>query len=62
VKENINRGISGQHLSFLDLVVLVGYLLENKGVDIEAITFKEALIIILAFKPDDEDFSVREDL
>jgi hypothetical protein len=33
---------------FFGAVVLVGYLLEKKGVDIEEITLKEALIVILA--------------
>ena len=33
---------------FFGLVVLVGYLLEKKGVDIEEITLKEAIVIILA--------------
>ncbi|MEN8230515.1 MAG: DUF1360 domain-containing protein [Bacteroidota bacterium] len=33
---------------FFGLVVLVGYLLEKKGINIEEITFKESVIIILA--------------
>ena len=33
---------------FFGLVVLVGYLLEKKGVDIKEITLKEAIVIILA--------------
>jgi hypothetical protein len=33
---------------FLSAVGLVGYLLKNKGVDIEELTFKQALVIILA--------------
>ena len=33
---------------FLSAVVLVGYLLRNKGVDLEEMTFKQALLIILA--------------
>ena len=33
---------------FFGMIVLVGYLLEKKGVDIEDITLKEAIIIILA--------------
>ena len=33
---------------FLSAVGLVGYLLKNKGVDIEELTFKQALLIILA--------------
>jgi len=33
---------------FFGLVVLVGYLLGKKGVNIEEMTFKEALLIILA--------------
>jgi hypothetical protein len=33
---------------FLSAMVLVGYLLRIKGVDIEELTFKEALLIILA--------------
>jgi len=33
---------------FLSAVVLVGYLLRKKGVDLEEMTFKQALLIILA--------------
>lgn len=33
---------------FLSAVVLVGFLLREKGVDIEELTFKEAILIILA--------------
>ena len=33
---------------FFGMVVLVGYLLEKKGVDIEEITLKEAIVVILA--------------
>jgi hypothetical protein len=33
---------------FFGMVVLVGYLLEKNGVDIEDITLKEAIVIILA--------------
>ena len=33
---------------FFGLVVLVGYLLKKKGVNIEEMTFKEAILIILA--------------
>ena len=33
---------------FFGLVVLVGYLLQLKGVEIEEITLKEAIVIILA--------------
>ena len=33
---------------FFGMVVLVGYLLEKKGIDIEDITIKEAIVIILA--------------
>jgi hypothetical protein len=33
---------------FFGLVVLMGYLLEKEGVDIKKITFKEAVVIILA--------------
>jgi len=33
---------------FLGAVVLVGYLLKQKGVDIKELTFKEALLIVLA--------------
>ena len=33
---------------FLSAVVLVGYLLRDKGVDIEEMTFKQALLFILA--------------
>ena len=33
---------------FLSAVFLVGYLLKKKGVDIEAMTFKQALVLILA--------------
>ena len=33
---------------FLGAVVLVGYLLKQKGVDIKELTFKEALLVILA--------------
>ena len=33
---------------FFGLVVLVGYLLEKKGIEIEEITLKEAVVIILA--------------
>lgn len=33
---------------FFGMVVLVGYLLKKKGVDIEEITLKEAIVIILA--------------
>jgi len=33
---------------FFGLVVLVGYLLEKKGVDIKEITLKETIVIILA--------------
>lgn len=33
---------------FFGLLVLVGYLLQKKGVDIEGITIKEAIVIILA--------------
>ena len=33
---------------FFGLVVLVGFLLENKGVDIEELTLKEAILIVLA--------------
>ena len=33
---------------FLSTVGLVGYLLKNNGVDIEELTFKQALLIILA--------------
>lgn len=33
---------------FFGLVVFVGYLLDKKGVDIEDITLKEAIVIILA--------------
>ncbi|MCK4747663.1 MAG: DUF1360 domain-containing protein [Bacteroidales bacterium] len=33
---------------FFGLVFLVGYLLEKRGVDIEEITLKEAIVIILA--------------
>lgn len=33
---------------FFGAVVLVGYLLKNKGVDIEEITMKQAVVIILA--------------
>ncbi|MDX2431507.1 MAG: DUF1360 domain-containing protein [Bacteroides sp.] len=33
---------------FFGAVVLVGYLLKNKGVDIEEITIKQAVVIILA--------------
>jgi hypothetical protein len=34
--------------AYFALVVLVGYLMEKKGVDIKEITFKEASVIILA--------------
>ena len=34
--------------AFFGLVVLMGYLMERKGVDIREMTFKEALVIILA--------------
>jgi len=33
---------------FFGIVVLVGYLLQKKGIDIENITLKEAIVIILA--------------
>ncbi len=33
---------------FFGMIVLVGYLLDKKGVDIEDITLKEAIVIILA--------------
>jgi len=33
---------------FFGMIVLVGYLLEKKGVDIEDITLKETIVIILA--------------
>jgi hypothetical protein len=33
---------------FLGAVLLVGYLLKQKGVDIKELTFKEALLVILA--------------
>ncbi len=33
---------------FFGLVVLIGYLLEKKGVDIKEITLKEAIVIVLA--------------
>jgi len=33
---------------FFGMILLVGYLLEQKGVDIREMTFKEALVIILA--------------
>jgi len=33
---------------FLGIVVLVGYLFEKKGINIEEITLKEAIVIILA--------------
>ena len=35
-------------LVFLSAMVLVGYLLKKEGVDIEELTFKQALLIILA--------------
>jgi hypothetical protein len=35
-------------LVFLSAIVLVGYLLKKEGVDIEELTFKQALLIILA--------------
>jgi len=34
--------------AFFGLVVLVGYLLEKKGINIEEITLKESIVIILA--------------
>lgn len=33
---------------FFGAVVLVGFLLENKGVEIQKLTFKEAVVIVLA--------------
>jgi len=33
---------------FFGLVVLMGYLLQRKGIDIQEITFKEAIVIVLA--------------
>ena len=33
---------------FFGAVVLVGFLLKNKGVDIEELTFKEAVLVVLA--------------
>jgi len=35
-------------LVFLSAIVLVGYLLKKEGIDIEELTFKQALLIILA--------------
>ena len=44
---NTRPGTSGRFL-FFGAIVLVGYLLEKKGIDILEITLKEAVVIILA--------------